>query len=124
MNKLLLKRAYEDATSDDGYRILVDRLWPRGQKKEKLAIDLWAKDITPSTEIRKYFDHQADKYEEFTKLYLYELEHNSYGDEFIDIVNKELDQHNVSLIYGAKDPTINHAQILKSWLELGLAKRG
>ncbi len=71
--QITIKRAYDKASLEDGYRVLVDRLWPRGVKKEVLAIDEWRKDITPSTELRKWFGHQSEKFEEFRVRYEEEL---------------------------------------------------
>ena len=73
MSEILMKRVYEESAKKDGYRILVDRLWPRGVKKEDLPYDLWAKEITPSSDIRKAFNHKEEKFAEFKQNYLYEL---------------------------------------------------
>lgn len=114
---LKIKRIYEEASIDDGYRILVDKLWPRGISKEKAKLDYWAKEITPSTELRKYFCHDAEKFDEFSKRYMLELETNDSSREFIDLVKVKLKEGNVSLIYAAKDPEVNHALVLKGWIE-------
>lgn len=109
-----IKRIYELPSSNDGLRILVDRLWPRGITKERAAIDYWYKEITPSNELRKWFGHKEENFNEFAKLYTEELKTQK------DTLNKvrELSyKRPVTLIYAAKDPKINHAIILKQVLE-------
>lgn len=117
MAEINLRRAYEEKGKDDGYRILVDGLWPRGLKKEELSYSWWPKDIAPSDELRKSFDHDTDKFESFKEDYKKELEDNSLKSEFIDKVKKQLKKHNVTLVYGAKDTEHNQAVVLKEWLE-------
>lgn len=112
-NSLSLKRAYEDAESADGYRILVDRLWPRGVSKEEARIDLWLKEIAPSTELRKWFGHDPGKWKEFQKRYFREL------DEHADAVKKieeQLREGHVTLVYGARDEEHNDAVALREYL--------
>lgn len=103
MTELKIKRAYEKIASTDGKRILVDRIWPRGVSKEKIEISNWAKEIAPSTEIRKAFNHQSEKFQWFKKRYLQELCQNPESVDFFDNVKKYLKTENVTLIYGAKD---------------------
>lgn len=117
MKKIQKKRVYDDPEENDGYRILVDRLWPRGVKKEDLPYDLWPKEITPSNESRKNFNHEEEKFQTFKTTYLNELTENDKADKFIETVAAELKQQNVTLLYAAKDPEINHVVILKDWLE-------
>jgi len=117
MKYLQKKRVYDDTEADDGYRILVDRLWPRGVKKEDLNHDLWAKNITPSDHIRKEFNHEEDKFDQFKTNYLNELAENEEADDFIDTVATELEEQNVTLLYAAKDREINHVVVLMEWLE-------
>lgn len=117
MNIIKLKRIYDLREEEDGYRVLVDRLWPRGISKEKANIDEWAKAISPSTEIRKEFHHDPTLMDEFKQKYINELEHNEISDEFIDRIRQKLEYVNVTLIYAAKNQRINHATILKDWLE-------
>lgn len=117
MYDIHLRRAYDEKGKDDGYRMLVDRLWPRGIKKEELSYSWWAKEIAPSTELRKSFDHEASKFESFKKDYKEELEESSMKDELLNKVETQLKKHNVTLVYGAKDPEHNHAIVLKEWLE-------
>lgn len=117
MNLIRIKRIYDPAMADDGYRVLVDRLWPRGISKEKASIDEWAKSIAPSTEIRKEFQHDPIMMAEFKRKYIDELAQNELSDEFADRIRRKLEQVNVTLLYAAKSQTINHAVILKEWLE-------
>lgn len=108
------KRIYDAPLTEDGLRILVDRLWPRGITKERAAIDYWYKEITPSNELRKWFGHKEEKFYEFTELYKDELK--TQKDTLKKV--KELSYKKpVTLIYAAKDPKINHAIVLKRVLE-------
>lgn len=108
-----LKRAYEPPARGDGARILVDRLWPRGVKKEALELDLWCKDIAPSPALRKWFDHRADRFEEFARRYRKELDANPAAAAELD---ESLGKGRATLVYGARDPDINHAVVLRDWL--------
>ncbi|HZW65179.1 MAG TPA: DUF488 domain-containing protein, partial [Hanamia sp.] len=101
-----LKRIYEAGSKDDGYRILVDRLWPRGFTKEKAALDLWLKEIAPSNELRKWFGHDPDKWKDFQKKYQQELKQNK---EAVDILKDYIQKGNVTLLYAAKDEEHNEA---------------
>jgi len=105
-----LKRAYELPAADDGTRVLVDRLWPRGLTKEKASVDLWLKDIAPSTELRKWFGHDPSKWGEFKKRYLDELKGKS---EQIQLLKQEMEKGAVTLVYGAKDEEHNEALVLQ-----------
>ena len=117
MEKLKMKRVYEEADSSDGYRILVDRIWPRGVKKEDAQIDEWCKEITPTTEARKAFGHDPEKFEAFKKRYLQELNQNVETPDFIQKVQQELNDQPVTLVYAAKDETYNHVVILKEYIK-------
>lgn len=110
---ITIKRAYEKASKDDGYRILVDRLWPRGLTKEKVAADEWMKEIAPSTELRKWFGHDPEKWEEFRKRYEKELKEKK---ELVDAIKKKARHGKVTLVYGAKDEVHNEAAVLKDIL--------
>ena len=116
MYTLEIKRIYQPIDQNDGFRILVDRLWPRGIKKAEAEINLWAKEITSSPQLRKWFNHEADKFEQFKQSYLIELNNNPYGFEFVSLCKQQLLQQNVTLLYAAKDPQYNHALVLKQWL--------
>lgn len=117
MNTINVKRIYEESSVDDGYRILVDRLWPRGFTKEKANIDKWAKGISPSTELRKTFSHDADTMEEFTRRYIDELDNNEYSYEFVNFVKDRLSKGNVTFLYAAKNVNMNHAIVLMNWIK-------
>lgn len=111
-----IKRVYEEEESGDGYRVLVDRLWPRGIKKENLHYQEWPKEICPSTGIRKSFGHDPSNFAEFKKDYLNELK-DPIAKEKIKKLAKISKKKNVTLLYAAHDPKINHAVILKNAIE-------
>jgi uncharacterized protein YeaO (DUF488 family) len=117
--KIKIKRVYEKPDKDDGKRILVDRLWPRGLTKRKASIDLWLKDIAPSTELRKWFDHDPARWKEFQKRYHQELKNNK---EQVSILYEQLKKEVVTLVYGAKDEEHNDALVLKEWITVRLGK--
>lgn len=107
-----LKRIYEKSEKSDGFRILVDRLWPRGVSKGKAALDLWLKDIAPSNALRKWFGHSPKKWAAFQKKYQSEIEANEgVFRQLREIVKKE---KNVTLLYAAKDEEHNEAVIIKN----------
>lgn len=110
---ILLKRAYEPPEPSDGFRILVDRLWPRGVSKSSAHIDLWLKDIAPSTALRKWFDHDPLKWIEFRDRYFLELSRNP---EAVGQLTEQLHRGVVTLVYGAKDKEHNQAVALKAYL--------
>lgn len=114
---LAIKRIYEEKSNEDGYRILVDGLWPRGVSKEEAKIDYWAKEIAPSTETRKTFDHKPDKFEDFEESYLDELNENKESKELLDLIEDKLKLGNVTLLYAAKNEYMNNAVVLKKWIE-------
>lgn len=108
-----LKRAYEPPIKSDGQRILVDRLWPRGLSKEAGRIDIWLKDIAPSSQLRTWFAHDASKWLDFEQRYIAELASNAAVIQLRDLL---ADQPS-TLIYAAKDTKHNHALVLKHYLE-------
>jgi uncharacterized protein YeaO (DUF488 family) len=108
-----IKRIYDPASPDDGKRIYVDRLWPRGMKKEEVKMDEWLKDISPSDSLRKFFGHDPSKYEEFKNRYTKELENHS---EVLERVRKESKKETVTLLFSAKDIEHNNATVLKEML--------
>jgi uncharacterized protein YeaO (DUF488 family) len=113
MMNIRIKRAYEEPDKDDGTRILVDRLWPRGLTKEKARVDLWLKDVAPSTELRKWFAHDPAKWAEFRSRYLKELKGNK---EQVSLLGNEAAKGPVTFVYGAKDEEHNEAAILQELL--------
>jgi uncharacterized protein YeaO (DUF488 family) len=109
-----LKRAYEPAQPSDGMRILVERLWPHGLSKEKAHIDLWLKEIAPSTELRKWYNHQLERWPEFQQKYAEELKANP---EQVSQLKKHCSGKKVTFIYAAHDEAHNSAVVLKQFLE-------
>jgi uncharacterized protein YeaO (DUF488 family) len=109
-----LKRAYQAPEADDGFRILVDRLWPRGVSKSSARVDLWLKDIAPSTALRKWFGHDPAKWEEFRSRYFRELRQKS---EAVGELRKHVRRGRVTLVYGAKDEQHNDAVALRGFLK-------
>lgn len=104
-----IKRIYEDPTQSDGYRVLVDRLWPRGISKETARLDEWNKEIAPSTELRKWFDHRSERFAEFAVRYKEELK--TQQDDLVRL--RELaSKKTITLVYAAKDSKHNHAAVL------------
>ncbi|HLQ40225.1 MAG TPA: DUF488 family protein [Tetragenococcus sp.] len=122
MGNLLIKRAYEAVDANDGKRVLVDRMWPRGIKKEKLALDLWEKSLAPTSQLRKKFGHDPQKFSWFKKEYQKELEQNDELDNFIEQIKTWLNYANVTLIYSAKDQQHNQAVVLQEYLNGKLNK--
>jgi uncharacterized protein YeaO (DUF488 family) len=110
---LSIKRAYAAPEASDGFRVLVDRLWPRGVSKERAALDLWLKDVAPSTSLRSWFDHRADRFDEFARRYAAELEGNPAVERLREIIQEH---SHVTLVYGAKDPQVNQAAVLVRYL--------
>lgn len=110
-----IKRVYDPPKPSDGFRVLVDRLWPRGLTKEKAALDLWAKGIAPSTELRQEFNHRPEKFAEFRRHYRLELSKNPALPAF----RREIKRPKVTLLFGARDPKINHAVVLAEYLRQG-----
>jgi uncharacterized protein YeaO (DUF488 family) len=109
-----LKRAYEKPSRDDGLRVLVERLWPRGLTKERAAVDLWLKDVAPSPELRKWFGHDPAKWEQFQKRYWKELKEK---EEPVQLLKQKGIKGTVTLVYAARDQEHNGALALKRFLE-------
>ena len=111
---LHVKRLYEDPSRRDGRRILVDRLWPRGLRKEKAAIDEWRKDLAPSDELRRWFGHDPKRWSEFRRRYWEELE--DHEDELREL-GRLAREEEVTLVFAARDPERNNAMVLKELIE-------
>ncbi len=109
-----LKRIYDEPSSKDGIRILVERLWPRGFTKERARVDIWLKDIAPSTELRKWFAHAPEKWEGFCERYWAELETKK---ELVDLLFQKSEEDTITLVYASKDEEHNGALALKAFLE-------
>jgi uncharacterized protein YeaO (DUF488 family) len=113
MKAIRIKRIYEDASAHDGYRILIDRLWPRGLSKTDARIDEWDKEVAPSPSLRKWFSHLKERFPEFARRYRAELDDKEVELEKIKEIARA---QNVTLLYAAKDTRVNHAKVLKEVL--------
>ena len=113
-----LKRAYEKPSRDDGLRILVERLWPRGLTKDRAGLDLWVREVAPSPGLRKWFGHDPAKWEQFQERYWKELEEK---EEVVRLLKQEGKQGTVTLVYAARDEEHNSALALKRFLEGGIS---
>lgn len=116
MTNIFIKRIYDPWEEKDGYRILVDRLWPRGVSKEKAKLYGWAKDLAPSHELRKRFAHNKENFDDFRVRYLGELRNNDLIKSEIKQISKLSMVDNVTLLYAAKNPIYNNAIVLKEEL--------
>jgi uncharacterized protein YeaO (DUF488 family) len=116
-----LKRAYEAASADDGYRVLVDRLWPRGVSRKQAQLDQWEKDLAPSTELREWFGHEPGRFPEFRRRYIDELRANS---QRLREIRGRAKLGTVTLVYSAHDSEHNDAVVLAEALRRGLPKSG
>ena len=114
MQLIKIKRVYDKPLKADGYRILVDRLWPRGLTKEAAALDEWAKELAPTTGLRNWFDHDPDYWEEFQRKYKAELKQSSALDDFIE---RHKSRKNLTLVYATKYDKLTHALVLQKILE-------
>lgn len=114
MPEISIKRVYEAPSADDGFRVLVDRVWPRGITRDAAAVHLWMKDIAPSTELRKWFGHDPVRWEEFRRRYLAELEQLP---ELVEQLRGQARRGRLTLVYSARDEAHNQAVVLKQALE-------
>lgn len=118
MGDVTIKRVYEPAEAGDGIRVLVDRLWPRGMTRERAALECWLKDVAPSQELRKWWGHDPARFADFANRYRCELEGNPAVEDLLAIVR----EHDLTtLVYAARDATINHAAVLRDYLVQALA---
>ncbi len=115
---LTIKRIYEPPSQEDGCRILVDRLWPRGVSKQDAALDQWLKEVAPTPALRTWFDHKSRRFEEFSARYRAELETNPALDLLLDVAREN---KSVTLLYAARDPDRNHAAVLRDFARDALA---
>ena len=109
-----LKRAYDAASKDDGLRVLVERLWPRGVSKRKAKIDLWLKDLAPSTALRKWYGHDPDRWPQFRKRYVAELKDKG---DLLSLLKHVAEQRTVTFVFAASDVERNSAVVLKDLLQ-------
>lgn len=110
---LKIRRIYDSKSEDDGFRILVDRLWSRGMSKEKAKVDLWLKDIAPSNELRKSYAHEEARWDEFKQKYEEELAQKG---DLVDLILQKSRQGNVTLLYGARNRSLNNAIALHEYI--------
>lgn len=116
MSQIMIKRIYEAASSTDGIRILVDRLWPRGVTKEKAQLTFWIKEVAPSPELRVWFQHKPERFAAFAEQYRAELAKVETA-PYLQQIKNLAKQNSVKLLYAAKDEQVNHAIILKQYLD-------
>ena len=112
--RFVTKRIYDEPADDDGCRVLVDRLWPRGVSKERAGLELWLKDIAPSPPLSQEFAHMKERFDDFREQYESELEQNPAVGQLLELAARE---GKVTLLYGAKDPEVNHARVLLEFLQ-------
>lgn len=111
-----MKRIYDEVSKEDGRRVLVDRIWPRGVSKEKAQLDEWMKELAPSSDLRKWFGHRADRFEEFKESYKKELSESAKSREDISKLSDWADEGTVTLVYAAKDQEHNQAVVLRDYI--------
>lgn len=117
---LRIKRVYDDPAPSDGFRVLVDRLWPRGVTRERADLDLWDKDVAPSPQLREWWDHDPARFDEFAQRYRAELA----GSPAVDALLDQVRAHDATtLLFAAHDPAVNHAVILRDVLDEALGGR-
>ncbi|SDH75866.1 DUF488 domain-containing protein [Alteribacillus bidgolensis] len=119
-----IKRIYENKADDDGKRVFVDRIWPRGVSKSQAALDEWIKDVAPSTELRKWFNHKEEKFKLFAEKYKKELQSNKKRKEAYDELVHQASSKKVTLLYAAKNEKYNHAVLLKDWIKEDISNIG
>ena len=112
--RLRTKRVYDAPTLSDGYRVLVDRLWPRGLTRERANVDLWLQDVAPSADLRMWWDHDPARFDTFSQRYRSELDHNPAVRELLAILAV---RPTVTLVFGARDSRVNHAVVLAGYAE-------
>lgn len=109
-----IKRIYEQPATSDGLRVLVDRLWPRGVRKDEAHLDAWMKGLAPSSELRKWFKHEPERLDAFARQYREELD--EAGDAMTQLREAAKGRRKITLLYAAKDPACNHANVLAEYL--------
>ncbi len=122
MTKIAIKRAYDKPARADGFRVLVDRVWPRGMTKEALRVDLWVRDIAPSTPLRQWFGHDPEKWMEFRKRYKHELESPETRRRVRDVIARAGKKPTITLVYSARDESHNQAVVLRELLERNVSR--
>jgi len=109
-----IKRIYDEPERSDGFRVLMDRLWPRGLRKDQVKVDVWMKEIAPSNELRKWFGHEPEKWAEFKRRYFKELDSKK---DLVDSIRDKSKKGKIVLLYGAKEERFNNAVALKEYIE-------
>ncbi len=124
LSNVRLRRAYDEPAPGDGYRVLVDRIWPRGRTKEQLRLDAWARDLGPSTQLRKWFGHDPARWAEFQARYRAELADPDRV-QALDALAEQALRGPVTLVFGARDPERNQARVIADELErrMGIVRR-
>ena len=117
MNRLIWKRIYEKVEDDDGFRGFIDRLWARGIKKENASISYWAKEITPTKELREEYHKGEISFEIFSRKYSDELKKNPYFNKFLQKIKEKLKKENVTFVFASKTPELSHIPILRQYIE-------
>jgi uncharacterized protein YeaO (DUF488 family) len=117
MNSIKIRRIYCSPSQTDGYRVLVDRLWPRGVKKEAADLDAWVRSVAPSAALRKSFAHEPERFGEFRESYRQELDVSKEAHEFAKSCQTILEASDVTLLYAAKDEVLNNASVLCEWIK-------
>lgn len=117
MNRLIWKRIYEKVEEDDGFRVFIDRLWARGIKKENASISYWAKEITPTKELREEYHKGEISFEIFSRKYSDELKKNPYFNKFLQKIKEKLKKENVTFVFASKTPELSHIPILRQYIE-------
>ncbi len=120
MADIRTKRVYEQSSPDDGFRVLVDRVWPRGMKREQVKADLWLKDVAPSTVLRRWFGHDPSKWEEFKRRYFAELENHAKA---VELLLNEASKGPLTLLFSARESKYNQAAALQEYLLMRLGER-
>lgn len=123
MNPIRIKRIYDAPGSGDGKRILVDRIWPRGLSKEKAGIELWMKELAPSHELRKWFNHEPEKFAEFRQKYIAEIHEGALRKGALKQICEWAETEQVTLVYAAKDETHNQAVVLEEMVNSMIGKK-
>lgn len=108
-----MKRIYDPAEASDGYRVLVDRLWPRGVSKERADLDVWMKDVAPSAELRTAWHHHPERHDEFVARYAAELDANPASEQLRGLGGEH---DRITLLYSSRDPSVNHVAVILDWL--------
>ncbi|CAM3994656.1 DUF488 domain-containing protein [Saccharibacillus endophyticus] len=113
---LQIKRVYDAPSEADGFRVLVDRLWPRGLSRERVKFDEWIRELSPTPSLRRWFSHAPERFDYFRERYLAQLDDGEGNAERAASIIRQAEQRRVTLLYGAKDPVHNHAVVLEEWL--------